>query len=144
MQLSTHRSFAAMVLAAVVAVTVLFGASTAHAQIPCGAANLTIKNGTACDIKFCLKGFQGGFTATYCWFAPAGQATVVPMPPGFAPAGVVNTGNNTTYPFVPCPVATAPWWVPNITLGGCCCDVFYDPAICVMWIMNTTSPPPCQ
>jgi hypothetical protein len=141
-----HRWFATMLVATVVAVTALFGTSAAHAQFPppCGAADLTITNFTQCDIKFCLKGFTGGVTTTFCWFVPAAQTTVVPFPPGFLPGGVVNTGNNTTYPFVPHPFVAGWWWVPNITLGACCCDVFYDPATCTMWIRPTTSPGPCQ
>ncbi len=139
---SLHHVFTAMALAAIVAVAVLLGAPTAQAQLPppCGAPNLTIKNGTACNLNFCVKGTGG----TFCWAVPAGTAIVVPMPLGFVPGGIVNTGNNTTYPFVPSPDITRPWWVPNITVSGCCVDVYYDPAICVMWVMNTTSPPPCQ
>ncbi|MBS1911217.1 MAG: hypothetical protein JST22_04465 [Bacteroidetes bacterium] len=139
---SRHRTMlTAMAITTLMVLAMLTTVRTAHAQPPpCGAPNLTIKNGTACTINFCLKGIGGVF----CWTVPAGTVTVVPMPPGFVPLGVINTGNNTTYPFIPSGQPQAPWWVPNITLSGCCCDVLYDPSICVMWILNTTSPPPCQ
>ena len=142
-----HRSFAAILVAAVVALTALFGAQAARAQFPppCApGATLTITNFTQCDIKFCLKGFVGPTTASFCWFVPATQTIMVPYPAGFVPGGVVNTGNNTTYPFVPYPFVAGWWWVQNITLGLCCCDVFYDPASCTIWIRPTASLPPCQ
>ena len=138
-----HRLFAPMLAAVVVALMALCGAPAAHAQFPptCTAADLTINNQTPCDIKLCLKGPNGVF----CWLVPPSPPpTVVPFPPGFIPGGVGNTGNNTTYPFVPYPLVNGWWWVQNITLGLCCCDVFYDPASCTIWIRPTTAPPPCQ
>lgn len=143
MHTGIHRALAAIACATVIAVLSLFTTSNAEAQIPppCGAADLTIKNGTDCDLLFCLKSYD----EVFCWNVPANDGVVVPMPPGFEPVGVINTGNNTTYEFItPSPDPNAPWWVPNITLSGCCVDVFFDPAICVMWVLKTTSPPPCQ
>ena len=137
-----HLSLLTSALATMVAL-VMFGASTAHAQIPppCGGPDLTIKNGTGCDIHLCLKGYN----AVDCWDVPAGDGIVVPVPVGFEPVGAVNTGDNTTYEFLtPSPDPSAAWWVPNIRMSGCCVDVFYDPTNCVIWVLDTSSPPPCQ
>lgn len=138
----TRHAFFSMALAAIAALFV-FGATDVLAQgpPPCGAADLIIKNGTNCDLDFWLKGDGGAFN----WPVAANDVTVVTLPLGFVPLGVVNTGNNTTYEFItPSPDPSAPWWVPNITISGCCVDVFYDPANCVMWVLDTSSPPPCQ
>lgn len=142
MSIHPQRLRTAFAVAAALAIVALFGA-TAHAQIPplCGAADLTIKNGTGCDLDLCLKGYD----QVDCWNVPANDGIVVPVPAGFEPVGAVNTGNNTTYEFVQTtPDPNDPWVVENITISGCCVDVFFDPTNCVVWVVNTSSPPPCQ
>lgn len=136
-----HRSFAAMLVAAVVAVMALFGTTAADAQPPppCGGTSLTITNLTPCGTTFCVEDING---SRFCRFVPANQS--ISLSPGAGVAGVVHTGNNITYPFVPNPFIPGGWWVPNIRLGACCSDVIYDLPSCTMWIRLTTSPPPCQ
>lgn len=140
---STHRGSAAIVVAAALfSLITLFTTSTAQAQLfPPQCSPITVQNGTLCNINFCLK---PSFGPALCVALGPGGIGVINVPLGVQFGGVISAAN-IGYPFVPSPIAAAPWWVPNVTLAlGCCCDVYYDPVTCTMRIVNTASLPPCN
>lgn len=144
--MSTRRQFVA---ALVTMILMAIAVDTASAQLgppplppPCGAADLTVNNLSGCDLNLCLKATPP--MNPWCFFVPAGAfGWLIPIPPGTTIGGIVGDAN-ISYPFVAHPTIAGIWWVENITVSGCCVDVYYDPATCTMRVVPTTAPPPCQ
>lgn len=105
--------------------------STALAQ--CGP--VTVFNNTGCKISLCL--YDNAVVNPICF--PVGPgASVIAVPAGFTPAGVVSAAKN-RYAFVAAP-PVVPGCTPCITLPGgavipgCCGVVCYDNVACTITI----------
>ena len=135
-------SSSAMVVATLVVLAALIGLNRASAQIvftpPCGA--ITINNTTNCQAQLRLRTNPAGALPAVI-LVPAGGAVVVPVGvPNLTIGGVFSIGGNFYPAVVPpppggCTCLPGDWHTCCVTLNpalGCCFDVCYNPAACLI------------
>lgn len=129
------RNLSAIIAMAVIAISMLTGASSANAQL---CANIQVINQTSCDVGICF--YDAGGNRVCLNLGPNGTASSIGFLNGFAPVGVFSA-SKTAYPFTGTPFCTPciriPGWHTTI---GCCATVCYDALTCTIRIAPCLAP----
>ncbi|MDB5035249.1 MAG: hypothetical protein JWQ98_2490 [Chlorobi bacterium] len=118
------RITTAIVVVAIMAMAMVLGSRTAHAQC----ASLSVSNFTSCDIELCLYDAAGNQACIT--LAAAGNPTSTGFISAFMPVGAISTAKN-RYPFSGNPFCTLCIRIPGShVVTGCCATVCYDVLTC--------------
>ncbi len=132
------RATTRFLLLAVVLLAALTAPTATRAQ-PCGAANITVLNGTNCPLVVCL--WTAPAVPCTALLAPNGVA-LIPVPPGTNVIGVFSNAGAACAFVGGAPPPYATWFSGVFLAPGCCCDVLYDPVNCLVKVIPNMVPPP--
>ncbi len=126
-----QKSLRLMLITAVPALAAAAFGPSAYAQ--CNP--VTVLNASNCPLLVCLAPNP----PILCAAVPVGGTAVVATPGG--PVGVVSQGGFTYFWQAPAPYQ---FINPSVTISGCCVDLLYDPVACLIKVIPTMFPPPCN
>lgn len=130
-----NRSFAALIAMAVIAVLMLAGTSSAHAQL---CTTIKVQNLTNCSLSACFYDANGNRACVI--LGPNGTASSIGSISNFNPIGAISAAKN-GYPFAGLQGCTPCITVPGATTTiGCCATVCFDRPNCTITINPCPSP----